>query len=135
MASKHKEAKMGRPPMYDADKKVDVNKMERRLKQYFADQDEKARPYTVTGIAMALKFGAKSSLYDYSDKDTVLSYMIKCALLRVENQHEESLSTRQSCTGNIFALKNMGWSDKHEIDTNIRGDIIIVTGVPEPDED
>jgi hypothetical protein len=32
--------------------------------------------------------------------------------------YEENLMDK-ACTGSIFALKNMGWSDKSEIDHNI----------------
>ena len=84
---------------------------------------------------MALKLGSKNTLYSYRDKSDAIAEMVKHALLMIENQHEECLMTRQSCTGNIFALKNMGWSDKQEVDTNIKGNVIICTGVPEPGEE
>jgi hypothetical protein len=66
----------------------------------------------MTGLALALGFCSRQSLYDYEGKDA-FSYTIKVARLRIENSYEEHLFTK-SCTGAIFGLKNLGWSDKYE---------------------
>ena len=132
MSKTKKPKRMGPPLMYDHEKKADINRFERLLKNYFEKCKDDGRPYSVTGLALALKMCDKSVLYDYRDRYEPFASMVKQAILMVENQHEESLSTRHSCTGNIFALKNMGWSDKQEIETNLRGDIVICTGVPTP---
>lgn len=67
---------------------------------------------TITGLAMWLGFDSRQSLYDY-EKRKKFSYIIKSAKLAVENDYELALRTI-SCTGAIFALKNMGWKDKTE---------------------
>jgi len=76
---------------------------------------EVKRPPTVTGLTLYLGFSHKSSLYEYRDTGEFTD-PIKKALTRIEQHHEESLNEK-SCTGNIFALKNMGWVDRKEVKT------------------
>jgi hypothetical protein len=72
---------------------------------------------TVSGLAFHLGFDSRQSLYDYEEKEE-FSYIVKKARLRVEMSYEERLS-EPACTGAIFALKNMGWKDKTEVDNNL----------------
>jgi hypothetical protein len=73
-------------------------------------------PPTITGLALALGFVSRQSMYDY-EKHEEYSYTIKNARLKCENWVEE-----QSFSGNvppavgIFALKNYGWRDTQEIE-------------------
>lgn len=82
--------------------------------------DKMPEPATITGLALALGFESRQSVYDY-DKEGQFSYIIKNARLRVECEYEKKLTTAQSPTGSIFALKNMGWKDKFEQDVNHSG--------------
>ncbi len=66
--------------------------------------------YTITGLAYFLGFGGRQSFYDYAKKPE-FSYILKKAALRVEQYYEECLQFGQQA-GAIFALKNMGWTDK-----------------------
>ena len=68
---------------------------------------------TITGLAYFLGFSDRHSFYDY-EKNKEFSHTIKRARTRVENWYEQGLSSG-SATGNIFALKNFGWKDKHEV--------------------
>ena len=70
-------------------------------------------PATITGLALFLGFESRQSIYDYA-KDGRFSYIIKQSQLRVECEYEKKLSGDKP-TGPIFALKNMGWSDRQEI--------------------
>jgi hypothetical protein len=78
-------------------------------------------PPSITGLALALGFKSKSTLYDYAKKD-MFSYSIKRALLVIENYHEIQIAMGDKCTGNIFALKNFGWKDNSSIDVTTQGD-------------
>lgn len=71
---------------------------------------------TIAGLAYNLGFESRQSFYDYEEIPE-FSYIIKRARLRVETAYEEKLS-EGSCTGAIFALKNMGWKDKTESEIN-----------------
>jgi hypothetical protein len=98
----------GRPPIY--------NELEEMLPVLEAWEQRIAggeKP-TVTGLTLALGFADKSTLYDYS-KNEKFSHSIKRALLIVENGYEQALR-ENAPTGSIFALKNMGWKDKSEVE-------------------
>jgi len=70
---------------------------------------------TTTGLAFFLGFASRQSLYDYG-KNGEFSYIIKRAALKIEQNYEEMLmSSTGLVSGPIFALKNMGWTDKTEI--------------------
>lgn len=72
-------------------------------------------PATITGLALFLGFSDRQSLYDYQAKEEY-SCVIKKARTRVEMEYEKTLHAEGS-PGAIFALKNMGWSDKQEVTT------------------
>lgn len=67
---------------------------------------------TVTGLALSLGFADKTTLYEYRDRPE-FSYLIKRALTRIEQYHEEAMDGN-NVAGRIFVLKNMGWKDKVE---------------------
>lgn len=89
--------------------------MEEAIEKYFDTEPI----LTITGLALVLGFESRQSLYDYEKMDGY-SYIIKKARLRVENGYEKSLH-KQTNSGAIFALKNMGWSDRVEekVESNI----------------
>ena len=112
----------GSPPYYD-----DPVKFQGACDKYFEDCEEKKVPATITGLALALGFCTRKSLLDYAEKIEFVN-IIKKARLRVECEYEKRLSGN-SPSGSIFALKNMNWSDKQEIDGNIKGELTIVRKV------
>ena len=87
-------------------------KMLEAIDIYLMDEED----YTITGLALALGFESRQSIYDYEKRED-FSYIIKRAKLYVENGYEKGLKTQYS-SGSIFALKNMGWTDKQEIVTS-----------------
>lgn len=86
------------------------------------DYFEKSDHPTICGLALALGFSDRQSIYDYREKPE-FTCIIKRAMLKVENSYEERLA-ENGCTGSIFALKNMGWRDKQEIDHTTQGEKI-----------
>ena len=99
---------VGRPPIYSTVE--DILPALERWEERIADGEKP----TVTGLCLALGFDSKDTLYAYRDKEG-FSYPIKKALLIVENGYEKALRENQP-TGSIFALKNMGWKDKTEVE-------------------
>lgn len=69
---------------------------------------------TISGLALYLGFINRSSMYDYENKPEFTN-TIKKARLRIENEYEKQLYC-DKCTGAIFALKNLGWNDKTEME-------------------
>lgn len=98
----------GRPPKYKTAKE-----MQEKIDKYFKECDNSNRPYTITGLALALDLDRKS-IINYSEQDEFF-HTIKKAKLQVENYLEERLINDTSTTGIIFNLKNnYGWKDKQE---------------------
>jgi hypothetical protein len=97
----------GRPPLYSS-----PEEMQTVLDLFFATE---TKP-TITGVAIALGFESRQSFYDYEEKPE-FTYIIKKARLRVENGYEKQLY-EGAPTGAIFALKNMGWKDKSEVENS-----------------
>lgn len=108
----------GRPAVYESPEQMQAD-----VDIYFSQDGKK----TMTGLALALGFDSRQSLYDYQKKEE-FSYIINKALLRIENQYEENLQGN-NVAGSIFVLKNMGWKDKSE--TELSGSLTVqqITGM------
>ena len=98
----------GRPAKW-----TDAEAFSKAVDEYF---DNKEIAHTWTGLALHLGFESRQSLEDYKSKDG-FSYPIKKALLRIEEKYEQALFWKNAA-GPIFALKNFGWRDKQEIESN-----------------
>jgi len=104
---------MARPKIYDS-----VEEMEKDIEDYFANCDEKRKPYTISGLAYALDMDRRT-LLNYS-KDEKFFPTIKKAKLKIEQQLEENaLIGEANATFTIFNLKNnYGWKDSVEKNNN-----------------
>ena len=104
----------GRPLKYQS-----VEDMQRDIDKYFAECDEKQKPYTVSGLAYSLGT-TRRTLLDYEEKDD-FSHTIKSAKAKIEMFNEELLYSKDvSTTGVIFNLKNnYNWKDKQEIEADL----------------
>ncbi len=105
----------GRPPIYD-----DPIILHDKCIEYFESCIETPEKATITGLALFLGFCSRGTLNEYAKKDK-FSDIIKRAMLTVENSYETSGNTFD-----IFALKNMGWKDKTEVEatnTNLNTDL------------
>ena len=116
----------GRPAIFETNKDLEdaiddyfkngVRKKKVRVKRGKDWVMEEIEIPTITGLTFHLGFCDRSSFYDYEKRDE-FSYTIKRARLLIEIEYEEMLS-QGNTTGAIFALKNMGWKDKSEVDNN-----------------
>lgn len=125
----------GRPPIFET-----PEAMEAKIEEYFAERVEKEtahrEPATITGLILYLGFSHREALADYEKREG-FSDIVRKARLRVENRYEQNLHGTTP-TGSIFALKNMGWKDKHE--TELSGGIGVTwnetkTYAPKPEAD
>jgi hypothetical protein len=96
----------GRPAHYETPEDLRI-----RCIAFFDNCTDHNIKATITGLALYLGFSSRSSLDDYEKRNDEFSYIIKRAKLAVENSYELS-----GQTFDIFALKNMGWKDKTEMD-------------------
>jgi len=122
----------GRPPYF-----TKVEDLENMVKEYFelfeeetTKEQRKARGIevyenrpTITGLTLFLGFMSRDAFYKYEKKEG-FGYAIKAARSKIENLYENMMGTKTGTVGAIFALKNMGWSDKTEIDHTSGGEKI-----------
>ena len=83
--------------------------MEEAIEAYFVSTSK----ITINGLALHLGFMDRQSLFDYEKKEE-FTCLIKTARSRVQEYYEENLLSKNP-TGAIFALKNMGWTDRQDI--------------------
>ena len=117
--------KVGRPLKIES-----PEQMEKILNEYFETTEE--NKITLTGICLALNLD-KSNFYEYEKREGYRD-IVKRARMIVENSYEISLR-ENGRTGDIFALKNFGWTDKQEIENNTHNKVTIVNSLPKDDED
>ena len=98
----------GAPMLYTPER------MKKKLDEYF--EITPVEEITITGLCIWLDI-VKDTFYNYSRRKE-FSQMMNMARLRVENAYELSLREKGRA-GDIFALKNFGWTDRQEV--NIEG--------------
>lgn len=103
--------KGGRPPKYKT-----PEELEQLIDGYFAECEATGEPITLTGLCMAIGT-TRDTLITYGKKDEFVD-TIKKARNKVENSYELRLINRGNA-GDIFALKQFGWSDRQDV--NIGG--------------
>jgi hypothetical protein len=107
--------KVGRKPINEPD---EVDAIELKIQAYFdklTAGDDTAKPPTFNGLALALGYNSRTSLWENSNSGKPISEPIKKAMAKIEEAYEERLFS-QSPTGAIFALKNRGWKDRQEVE-------------------
>jgi hypothetical protein len=100
---------MGRPRIIQSPEDMD------RLVDLYVENcrnAEKPQPITLTGMILALGLSSRQSLDEYAKLPHFFD-SVKRAKLIIECEYENRLITSTSATGSIFALKNLGWVDKH----------------------
>lgn len=110
-------------------KKTDEPYLDKYGKVIMVDGDK----LTITGLALALGFNSRQSIYDAIKRNDEFSYIIKNALTIVENGYEK-LVQGNSPTGAIFVLKNMKWKDKTEVEASGGQELKIVREIVKHDK-
>ncbi len=82
---------------------------------------------TLAGLAYHLGID-RQTLYNYKARPEFFD-IIKKATDYVEYKYEERLIYESNPTGVIFALKNMGWRDKQDLDVTTAGEKIAFNGI------
>lgn len=93
-----------------------VEELQQKINKYFSETKEEE--WTITGLALALDT-TRDTLVDYGSGEgdrAEFSDTVKEAKEKVHNAYEKDLR-RKGRSGDIFALKNFGWTDRQEIDT------------------
>ena len=94
-----------------------AQELQDKINAYFEECKLKEIPLSITGLALALDTN-RQTLINYQDKDGYEN-IVDRAKLMIENAYEIRLIVNGR-SGDIFALKNFGWTDRQEIDNNIK---------------
>lgn len=94
-----------------------AKQLQERIDAYFEACREDEEPVTITGLALAVNV-SREVLLNWGPDDDCFS-MIKQAKLRVQHAYEKRLIKRGN-TGDVFALKSFGWSDKPENEKEVK---------------
>ena len=97
-------ANVGRPLKF-----ASVEELQEKINDYFNNTLEE-------GLALALDTD-RQTLINYQNREEYFD-TIKKAKTRIEHSYEKALR-KNGRTGDIFALKNFGWTDKQEIESNV----------------
>ena len=115
----------GRPPKY-----TNPEELQKKIDEYFISGrnmktvifkskdgpvEMKVPMPTISGLVLFCGFSDRGAFYDYESKPE-FSHTIKRARSRIAQDYEEDLKNGLG-VGAIFALKNLGWQDKTEIES------------------
>lgn len=84
------------------------------VNSYFDECDALDVPYTVSGLCLSVGYSRERLLTTSADNE--LGDVISQAKLLIEQQIEYRLSKDDKPQGLVFALKNMGWTDRQQLD-------------------
>jgi hypothetical protein len=104
----------GRPLKFET-----VEILQEKIDLYFATIPQEE--WTITGLALALDTD-RHTLINYEEREEYF-HTIKKAKEMVHNAYELDLR-KKGRSGDIFALKNFGWTDKQETDLTSGGEKI-----------
>lgn len=93
------------------------------------------RPPTTAGLARALGFATRQSLFQYKAKKEFTD-VIQAALLRIEQYTEERLFDRDGVRGATFSLQNnfRFWKGKEEKEDTGAAVVKIICDIPRPED-
>ena len=114
----------GRPPIFKTSEKL-----QKKIDSYF--KDSPTAP-TITGLVLHCGFCDRQSFYDY-EKKPKFSYTIKAARLKIEHGYEKDLRGTNAGGSIIFALKNLGWTDKTVQEVEVKATVGIKSILDEID--
>lgn len=103
----------------------DAEELKQKIDEYFIECDKKELPYTISGLAYALKIDRRT-LVNYSYKESFFS-LLNEAKSKIQKQLEENaLKGKSNAQFTMFNLKNnYGWQDKQEVEAKVDSSIDI----------
>ena len=76
------------------------------------------KEWRITGLAIHVDV-SRSTIYQWITEKREFSDIIKRAVNLIEDKYSENCE-KNGKAGDIFILKNMGWSDKQTVDLNVK---------------
>jgi hypothetical protein len=106
---------------------ADVENLSTAIRAYFDKCDEDKKPYTTVGLCLALGFQSRTSLLNYSREEGYEEFfeIMHYAKMKIEEQMEIHLMTKQNVAGVIFLAKNnYGYKDSTEMELKSKNEFI-----------
>jgi len=97
--------------------------LKKKGEAYFAQCDIDEKPYTITGLCLALGFCDRTQFFEYSKK-IEFSNILKTLRMKCESYAEARLFNGPAA-GPIFALKNYGWKDTSETTVTVKPPVLV----------
>ncbi len=85
--------------------------IQKKTDLFFQNCEVNDKPYTITGLAIALGFTSRQMLYEY-EQHKGFGDIIKKARFRCEQYAEQRGFDAKNPAFSIFVLKNYGWTDR-----------------------
>ena len=101
----------GRPRIIESPEEMD-----RLVDEYVSRCRELEESLTLTGMILHMGLSSRQSFDRYREREGFRDSVRRAKLL-IEEEYEKKLD-RPRCAGPIFALKNMGWSDRRELEVS-----------------
>ena len=143
----------GRPPQFLPE---DIEELQRRIDKFFEECDGKVltdkdgnpirnkdgkiirddrKPYTITGLALAIGFNSRQALLNYQEKPEFFDTIMR-AKARVERYAEERLYDNNGANGAKFSLANnfKGWTEKQQIEADVKNTVNICVELVDDEE-
>ena len=89
------------------------------INSYFDECDALDIPYTISGLCLSI--GYSRGRFLSTNDDNELGDVVSQAKLLIEQQIEYRLSKDDKPAGLVFALKNLGWDDRQQLDLGASG--------------
>lgn len=127
MSAKANENSMSSDSLYSYHRKYETPEIfEQAVIKYFETIPEK--DWTISGLALFLGL-TRSALWKYGNRESReydgFQSTVEWATTKVEDRVERQLLAGKGGAAEIFWLKNVGWSDRQELDARVSGDVHI----------
>ena len=98
-----------------------VKQFEKLAGAYFESCEARGEPLLLMGLILAVGLSSRESLDEYGRRPE-FSDSVKRAKARIEMEYERKLLANNP-TGAIFALKNFGWTDRQQVDADVKANV------------
>lgn len=127
MSAKANANSMSSDSLYSYHRKYETPEIfEQAVIKYFETIPEK--DWTISGLALFLGL-TRSALWKYGNRESReydgFQSTVEWATTKVEDRVERQLLAGKGGAAEIFWLKNVGWSDRQELDARVSGDVHI----------
>ena len=92
---------------------TDPKVLQEKIEEYFDTTIQKN--WSITGLSLFCGFATVKSFKGYAEVEG-FEELVNWSLMKVEHSYEMDLK-HYGRPGTIFALKNMGWADKQQIES------------------